>query len=154
MSNMVKIRCYTNLDINEQWPEKLPCRPVVDDIMTSDRGLELRVVQVKFPKAPKRNMVESYRRGIHGLSQDEIDEEMTIHVELHLVPNRHENINEFNKWYERWMPKAQVAKFKDEMCETTTYGMNGGCQRLKLQNLKMKCVKLQHKEKNHGKTGY
>jgi len=73
----MKIHCHTNLDLhfNEQWPDELPCRPMKDDIITSSTGLELRVVRVLF----------GYKGGCL--------------VELHLVPNRFENITKFEEWY-------------------------------------------------------
>jgi len=42
----MEIHCHTNLDLHfsEQWPEELPCRPMVGDIIVSSTGLELRVV--------------------------------------------------------------------------------------------------------------
>ncbi len=51
---MIKITCFTNLDLRaEQWPEELPERPIVGDIIQSavERNgfrLQLKVVRVRW----------------------------------------------------------------------------------------------------------
>ena len=73
----------TNLDIrhaSEKWPEKLECRPMVDDIVRSSMKwrngfqLELRVCRV-------------------------ILTETGIEAELTLIPSRYSCISDFNKHY-------------------------------------------------------
>ena len=46
MSNEVNIRCYTKLNIQEEWPTKLPFRPMVGDIIKSKSGFELEVCKI------------------------------------------------------------------------------------------------------------
>jgi hypothetical protein len=79
----MKIQCHTNLDLhfNEQWPEKMPCRPINGDIITSSTGLELEVVRVAFSG---------------GLTEHQ---PLYCKVELHLPPYRFANISTFEEWY-------------------------------------------------------
>ena len=76
----MNIRCHTNLDLNpcEQWPNELPCRPMVGDIITSSTGLELEVCRIVFKYG------ENYCLPC---------------VELHIPPYRFENLTAFEKWY-------------------------------------------------------
>jgi len=81
----MKIRCHTNLDLNpcEQWPEELPCRPMVGDIMTSSTGLELEVVRITFSGSMTKHQ-PAYCK-----------------VELHLPKHRYKNITAFEEWYRK-----------------------------------------------------
>ena len=99
---MVKVSCRTNLDIkhyHEKWPDELPERPMVGDIIqsamkwtrvdaegTTEFQLELRVCCVTWKK--KRVDMSGVVKWI-------------MEVELHLPEHRFASINDFNKWYDK-----------------------------------------------------
>ncbi len=43
---MIDVRCFTNLDQHrlEKWPTKMVCRPEKGDRVTSEGGIQLKVV--------------------------------------------------------------------------------------------------------------
>ena len=92
----MKIRCRTNLDLYpyEQWPDELPCRPMVGDIITSSTGLELEVVRVTFAKKEI-----AYRCNDNFFMKERTKLEMVACTELHLVKGRFENVVKFREWY-------------------------------------------------------
>lgn len=84
---LIHVKCRTNLDLagKEIWPEILPCRPMVGDLIQSyysHRGthLELQVVRVKFVPC------------------DMVTWKYFLEVELHLPPHRFASIEDFQKW--------------------------------------------------------
>lgn len=84
---MITVHCHTNLDIREEWPNKLYCRPIVGDIIISKSGLELEVCRIKH---------NTYKEGSVGYLSGG---RQYLEVELHLVPHRFENISHFTIWY-------------------------------------------------------
>ncbi len=97
---MIHVNCRTNLDICEEWPTILPCRPLVGDIIKSKRGLELKVVQIIFDEFGKRNFKYSFQQGGIYTEKAEVSESVLL-VELHLPDHRFESIAKFNEWYTR-----------------------------------------------------
>lgn len=115
---MVKINCFTNLDlINEKWPTELPEVPRVDDFIRSaqiwvvrpDDGsnqigigyesqLELRVVRVTWDA--KQRTIKDHL----GCMNEDI---WTPRVELHLPKGRWESITKFYEWYGRITGKGK-----------------------------------------------
>lgn len=56
---MIKISCQVTPDVNEMWPEVLPCRPMKGDLITSQCGLQFEVTLCGFnPKAKDTLFVE------------------------------------------------------------------------------------------------
>ncbi len=97
----MKVHCHSNLDLNnEKWPEDLPCRPVVGDLIQSlrERGrhhfrLELQVVRVTIISPTDRDW-ENYHR-------TRLDEPKPyLDVELHMPPHRFDTISKFQEWYQ------------------------------------------------------
>lgn len=77
---MIPVSCHTNLDLrNERWPDELPCRPMVGDLIESATEwsgkfrLSLKVVAVRFEysKIPQRWIcrVELHSRGGFKVNQ-------------------------------------------------------------------------------------
>ena len=98
----MEINCHTNLDLNfsETWPKELPCRPMIGDIITSSTGLELEVVRVVFEDGvPRRESSWQCDDGSSGQTMQKAVDAVICSVELHLPPNRFENITAFEKWY-------------------------------------------------------
>jgi len=79
MLNDVDIRCHTNLDVREEWPTKLPFRPMVGDIIRSKSSLELEVCRITI----------------------DINVFYGCCVELHLPKYRFLTIQDFEQWYKR-----------------------------------------------------
>ena len=99
---MIKVQCRTNLDIKhhaEKWPEQLPERPVVGDLIRSAmewqvnsfsfRQLELRVCRTTWVYKPS-NVKDTTDYGDYWYLQ----------VELTLIESRFENMTAFQKWYD------------------------------------------------------
>lgn len=93
----VRVTCITNLDVNEEWPSILPCRPVVGDIIRSKRGLRLRVVSIEFdPLSLKSSLSRQSDSGtVIYQKRDE-----PIIVELHLLAHGFVSISDFQNWYQ------------------------------------------------------
>lgn len=91
-TNPMKIRCHTNLEVSEDWPEEMPCRPIIGDIIQSRQGLKLEVRRIKFVEVRRSKFVEN------GIEYGE-SKETLCYVELHLIPYRFENISTFQAWY-------------------------------------------------------
>jgi hypothetical protein len=47
---MIEIECKTNLDCckNDEWPQVLPCRPLVGDRVISGTGVQLEITAISF----------------------------------------------------------------------------------------------------------
>lgn len=85
---MVNIECRTNIDCCKylQWPNELPERPVVGDLIrstssTSKKYIELEVVRCTW----------FYSEHSH---------DWILNVELWMVIGRYENLTAFEKWVE------------------------------------------------------
>ncbi len=101
----MKITCRSNLDLHysEKWPDELPCRPMVGDLIRSDSNwgtkehpcyLELKVIRVTFQRQ------NDYIRKNKDLCSIRT---WKCIVELHLPPHRFDNITRFTEWYDgRW----------------------------------------------------
>lgn len=89
----MEIRCHTNLDLHcsEKWPEELPARPMLGDLICSSTGLELSVVRVKF----------GYPVYDFSYQVERSKPKCMCYVELHLPPYRFNNVTEFENWYNK-----------------------------------------------------
>ena len=78
------VRFHTNLDLSnaEEWPTRLPCRPMVGDYISS---------KYRWPDGSILQLT------VHSV---ELLED-SIRVELHLPPRRFETLRRFYDWYEK-----------------------------------------------------
>lgn len=95
---MIKIQCRTNLDVREKWPEELPERPMVGDLIQSaihwkpNRDpVELEVIRITWTCTIRQVYVDR--------CSDIKEPYWFCVVELHLPKYRFENITHFAKWY-------------------------------------------------------
>lgn len=91
----MKVHCRTNLDLSwaESWPDELPTRPMLGDIIQSRTTWGPRKIQLEL------KVVALTWRYVHSFIP-EIKDHYILEVEMHLPPHRFENITEFQKWYE------------------------------------------------------